>query len=314
MTMAIKPNTNALTGPDGRTSLPQRSTAAAVLALLRPSHWAKNAFVLAPLMFAKKLDEVDAVIDTLAATVVFCLIASAVYVGNDWRDRAEDAEHPTKRVRPLASGELGGRAALLAGVGCVAGALAVGLAAGLPWPFWVVMAVYALVNVAYSVRLRHVQLVDVLIIAAGFVLRVLAGTTAIGVPASQFIVLSSGLLALLLAMGKRRIDLSLETSAARRSLTGYSLEFIDVALATLAASVIGFYALFTVSDYAIERYHSDNLYLTTFFVAVGILRYLQVVLAHGHEGSPTEIALGDRFMQAVVAGWAVTFVVVAYVL
>ena len=312
--MATETTAQPVTEPEQGARPPQRSTAAAVLALLRPSHWAKNAFVLAPLMFAKKLDEVDAIVDTLAAAVVFCLIASAVYVGNDWRDRAEDAEHPRKRVRPLASGELGGRAALLAAVGCVAGALAVGLAAGLPWEFWVVMAVYAAVNVAYSVRLRHVQLVDVLIIAAGFVLRVLAGTTAIGVPASQFIVLSSGLLALLLAMGKRRIDLSMETSAARRSLTGYSLEFIDVALATLAASVIGFYALFTVSDYAIERYHSDNLYLTTFFVAAGILRYLQVVLAHGHQGSPTEIALGDRFMQVVVAGWAATFVLVAYVL
>jgi decaprenyl-phosphate phosphoribosyltransferase len=294
--------------------LPQRSTAAAILALLRPAHWAKNAFVLAPLMFAKKLDEAGAVVNALAATIVFCLVASAVYVGNDWRDRAEDAEHPRKRVRPLASGELNGRQALFAGVGCLALAVAVGVAAWLPAAFWVVMAVYIIVNVGYSLRLRHVQLVDVLIIAAGFVLRVLAGTTAIDVPASQFIVLSSGLLALLLAMGKRRIDLSMETSSARRSLQGYSLEFIDVALATLAASVIGFYALFTVSDYATERYHSDNLYLTTFFVATGILRYLQVVLAHGSNGTPTEIALGDRFMQVVVAGWALTFIVVAYVL
>jgi 4-hydroxybenzoate polyprenyltransferase len=292
--------------------LPQRSTAAAILALLRPSHWAKNAFVLAPLMFAKKLDEAGAVVDALAATIVFCLVASAVYVGNDWRDRAEDAEHPRKRVRPLASGELDGRQALFAGVGCLVLAVAVGLAAWLPVEFWVVMAVYVVVNVGYSLRLRHVQLIDVLIIAAGFVLRVLAGTTAIDVEASQFIVLSSGLLALLLAMGKRRIDLSMETSSARRSLQGYTLEFIDVALATLAASVIGFYALFTVSDYAIDRYHSDNLYLTTFFVAAGILRYLQVVLAHGSQGTPTEIALGDRFMQVVVAGWALTFVAVAY--
>jgi decaprenyl-phosphate phosphoribosyltransferase len=292
----------------------RRSTAAAILALLRPSHWAKNAFVLAPLLFAKKLDDVGAVVDAVAATIVFCLVASAVYVGNDWRDRHEDAEHPRKRVRPLASGELGGREALIAGIGCLALAVAVGVAAMLPPAFWVVMVVYVLVNLAYSLRLRHVQLVDVLIIAAGFVLRVLAGTTAIDVAASQFIVLSSGLLALLLAMGKRRIDLSMETSAARRSLTGYSLEFIDVALAALAASVIGFYALFTVSDYAIERYHSDNLYLTTFFVAVGILRYLQVVLAHGSQGTPTEIALGDRFMQIVVAGWGLTFFVVAYVL
>jgi decaprenyl-phosphate phosphoribosyltransferase len=292
---------------------PPRSTAAAVLALMRPVHWVKNAFVFAPLMFAKKLDDPGAIGAAVVATIVFCLVASAVYVGNDWRDRDEDARHPTKRVRPLASGELGRREALVTGVGCLVVALAAGLAAGLPPAFWLVTAVYVVMNVAYSVRLRHVELVDVLIIAAGFVLRVLAGTTAIQVQASQFIVLSTGLLALLLAMGKRRVDLSMETSDDRRSLDGYTLEFVDVALATLAASVIGFYALFTVSEYAIERYDSDNLYLTTFFVAVGILRYLQVILAHGSRQSPTDIAVGDRFMQVAVAGWAVSFVLVAYV-
>lgn len=296
------------------TPAPTRSRAAAVLALMRPVHWVKNAFVLAPLGFAKKLDDPDAILAALAATIVFCLIASAVYIGNDWRDRAEDARHPTKHVRPLASGELGRRDALLAGFGCLAGALLVGLLAGLPPSFWLVVVAYLAVNAAYSLRLRHVELVDVLIIATGFVLRVLGGTTAVEVPASQFIVLSTGLLALLLALGKRRVDLVQETATDRRSLNGYTVEFLDVALATLAASVIGFYALFTVSAYALERYHSDNLYLTTFFVAVGILRYLQLVLAHATRRSPTEIAVTDRFMQAAVAGWALAFALVAYVL
>jgi decaprenyl-phosphate phosphoribosyltransferase len=291
-----------------------RSTAAAVLALMRPMHWVKNAFVLAPLGFAKKLNDPSAILAALAATVVFCLIASAVYIGNDWRDRADDARHPTKHVRPLASGELGRREALAAGVGCLAGALLVGLLAGLPLAFWLVVVAYLAVNAAYSLRLRHVELVDVLIIATGFVLRVLGGTTAVKVPASQFIVLSTGLLALLLALGKRRVDLVQETAADRRSLNGYTVEFLDVALATLAASVIGFYALFTVSAYAMERYHSDNLYLTTFFVAIGILRYLQLILAHATQQSPTEIAVTDRFMQAAVAGWALAFALVAYVL
>lgn len=291
-----------------------RSRAAAILALMRPVHWVKNAFVLAPLGFAKKLDDPDAILAALAATVVFCLVASAVYVGNDWRDRAEDARHPTKHVRPLASGELGRSDALLAGLGALFAALVIGLLAGLPAAFWLVVASYVAVNAAYSLRLRHVELVDVLIIATGFVLRVLGGTTAVEVQASQFIVLSTGLLALLLALGKRRVDLVQETSADRRSLNGYTLEFLDVALATLAASVIGFYALFTVSAYAMDRYDSDNLYLTTFFVAVGILRYLQLILAHGTQRSPTEIAVSDRFMQTAVAGWAIAFALVAYVL
>jgi decaprenyl-phosphate phosphoribosyltransferase len=303
--------------PPGAAAAPplrRRSTAAATLALVRPSQWTKNVFVLAPLLFAKRLGEVAAIVDILAAAIVFSLVASAVYVGNDWRDRHEDARHPRKGTRPLACGELDGRHALLTGACCLLLAGAVGIGAALPLDFWLVIAVYVAVNAAYSLGLRHVELVDVLVIASGFVLRVLAGTLALEVPPSQFIVLSTGLLALLLAMSKRRTDLQLETAADRRSLTGYSVEFIDVALSALAASVIGFYALFTVSDYALERYHAPSLYLTTFFVATGVLRYLQVVLAHDSHGSPTEIALSDRFMQIVVAGWVVSFALLAYAL
>jgi decaprenyl-phosphate phosphoribosyltransferase len=292
---------------------PSRTTTAAVIALLRPPNWLKNAFVLAPLLFAKKMD-VDSIISAVGATVVFCLIASAIYIVNDWCDRVEDASHPRKRNRPLASGELNGRHAAIAGAGCMVLAAGIGLITSLPAAFWAIVAIYITVNLAYSLRLRNVELLDVLVIAVGFVLRVLAGTTALDVPASQFIVLSTGLLALLLAMGKRRTDLMMESADSRRSLTGYSLEFIDVGLATLAASVIGFYALFTVSDYAINRYHADSLYITTFFVATGVLRYLQILLAHGSYGTPTEIALEDRFLQIVVAGWVMSFALIAYVL
>jgi 4-hydroxybenzoate polyprenyltransferase len=315
--MSASPKPSAVPFADAAVSaLPptrSRSTTAAVIALLRPTNWLKNAFVLAPLLFAKTMD-VDSIVSAVAATVVFCLVASVIYIVNDWSDRVEDAGHPRKRNRPLASGELNGRHALIAGAGCIVLASGVGLTASLPTAFWSIVAIYIVVNVAYSMRLRNVQLVDVLIIATGFVLRVLAGTTALDVPASQFIVLSTGLLALLLAMGKRRTDLVLESADSRRSLSGYSLEFIDVALATLAASVIGFYALFTVSDYAINRYHADDLYITTFFVATGVLRYLQLLLAHGSYGTPTEIALEDRFIQVVLAGWVVSFALIAYVL
>jgi decaprenyl-phosphate phosphoribosyltransferase len=292
----------------------KRSRSRALLALIRPSHWTKNAFVLAPLLFGKRLDRLDSVVDAVAATAVFCLVASAVYVVNDWRDRDEDALHPTKRLRPLASGELSGRHAAAAVATCLLLAAAIGVADGLPPAFWAVVGSYIAINIAYSLALRHEQLVDVVVIASGFVLRVLAGTTAIGIAASQFIVLSSGLLALLLAMGKRRADLGMESAAERRSLQGYSREFIDVSLAALAAAVIGFYSMFTVSDYATQRYHTEYLYLTTFWVAVGILRYLQVIIAHAHQGTPTEIALSDRFMQVVVAGWVATFIVLAYFL
>jgi 4-hydroxybenzoate polyprenyltransferase len=288
-----------------------RSTARAAVALLRLPHWIKNAFVIAPLFFSKQLGKPGAVGDALAATLVFGLAASAAYVFNDWMDRHEDAAHPVKRERPIASGEIGGRQALAIGVALLTAAAALTAAAGLPLAFAGVIGAYLVVNALYSTRLRHADLVDVCVIAAGFVLRVLAGTTAVGVEASSWIVLSTGLLALLLALGKRRTDLAQEGES-RRSLEGYTVEFIDTALATLAAAVIAFYALFTVSDYALRRFGSEHLYLTTFWVAVGVLRYLQLVIAKGRFGSPTDVALRDRPMQMVVAGWLVTFYVLAY--
>jgi decaprenyl-phosphate phosphoribosyltransferase len=293
---------------------PKRSKVAAAVALIRVGHWTKSAFVLAPLFFSKKLGVGDAVIDALAATAAFSFVASAVYVLNDWTDRHMDARHPVKSVRPFASGELGGRDGVVIGLTCLLIAAAIGLAAGLPPEFWLVIAAYVVINAAYSLWLRHATLVDICVVAAGFVLRVLAGTTAIEVEASSWIVLSTGLLALVLGLGKRRTDLAQEQATDRRSLDGYTVEFIDIALATLAAAVIGFYSLFTVSRYATDRFDSDELYLTTFFVAVGILRYLQIIIAHGRLGSPTDIALRDRPMQLIVAGWALTFYLLSYVL
>lgn len=289
-----------------------RSTAAAALALVRLPDWTKNLFVLAPLFFSNSFTEADQDLRALAAFLGFSLAASVVYVLNDWCDREEDAAHPTKCTRPIAAGEIDGRQALVLALLLAAGSIGVALAAGLPGGYWVVLAAYFAINVAYSTFLRHADLVDVCIIAAGFVLRVLAGSEAIGVTASPWIILSTGLLALLLVLGKRRSDLSAESSRERGSLGGYSVEFIDISLATLAASTIGFYALFTLSDYTRLKFGTDDLYLTTFFVVVGVLRYLQVVINHGAGGSPTTIALTDRPIQVIVAAWLVTFGLIAF--
>ncbi len=281
--------------------------------LLRPSHWVKNAFVLAPLLFSKMFENSSAVLKSIGAFTVFCLASSLVYVINDWCDRRSDASHPVKRSRPFASGQLGGADGIVIGVSVALAGITVGIVAGLPAPFWLVVGAYIAVNIAYSLWLRSVAVLDIAVVALGFVLRVLAGSAALSVEPSEWIVLATGLLALLLALGKRRVDLGHEKAATRPSLSGYSTEFVDTALAALAASVIGFYALFTVSSYAIERYGSSYLYVTTFWVAIGIVRYLQVVIALGNHGSPTEIALFDRAMQCVIAGWFTTFVLIAFV-
>jgi decaprenyl-phosphate phosphoribosyltransferase len=289
-----------------------RSRWTARLALLRIPQWSKNAFVLAPVFFSKKLGSPDAVGLSAAAAVVFALFSSAVYTLNDYVDRDQDALNPLKRHRPLASGELGLRDAIALGVGCVLLAIAIGLIVGLPLMFWAIIGAYVGIQIAYSSWLRKVVLVDVTVIAAGFVLRVLAGTSTLRVEASSFIVLASGLLALLLALGKRRSDLNVETAAARGSLQGYTIEFIDLAVASLAAAVIGFYAEFTVSAYSVQHFGAKHLYLTTFPVALGVIRYLQVIVAEKRLGSPTDIALRDRPMQAILACWFVMFAAMAY--
>jgi decaprenyl-phosphate phosphoribosyltransferase len=291
---------------------PSRSQWMARLALLRPGQWSKNSFVLAPVFFSKKLGLLDAVTMAVAVTAVFALFSSAVYVLNDFADRREDSHHPLKRLRPLASGELSGRDAAPLFAVCVLLGCVVGLLASPPAAFWLPVGVYLVLQVAYSTFLRKVVLVDVIVIAAGFVLRVLAGTTALRVEASSYIVLATGLLALLLALGKRRSDLTSETAVDRPSLEGYNSEFIDLALASLAAVVIGFYAAFTVSTYSVQRFGSRYLYLTTFFVAIGVVRYLQVIIVEKRLGSPTDIVLKDHPMQVILACWLVMFTVIAY--
>jgi decaprenyl-phosphate phosphoribosyltransferase len=291
---------------------PLRGKWAARLALLRPAQWSKNGFVLAPLFFSKELGSLSAVKMAIAATVVFALCSSAVYVLNDIRDRRDDSCHPLKRRRPLASGELSVQDAVPLGCACLLLACAIGLAAGPPPAFWVTIGAYLLLQVAYSTALRKVVLVDVIVIAAGFVLRVLAGTTALRVEASAYIVLMTGLLALLLVLGKRRSDLNVETSADRPALQGYTVEFIDLAVASLAAAVVGFYAAFTVSSYSVHRFGNGYLYLTTFLVAIGVLRYLQVIVVDERFGSPTDIALRDRPMQAIIGCWLIMFAIISY--
>jgi 4-hydroxybenzoate polyprenyltransferase len=291
-----------------------QTKSANLIRLLRPKQWTKNAFVLVPIIFAKKLTEPAAVVDVLGAFAVFCMVASFVYILNDWRDRAEDAAHPLKSRRPIASGSVSGAEASAVAVGCLIAAVGLTAAFQFTGPFVAVICAYVIINVAYSFGLRNVVLVDVIVISSGFVLRILAGTTAIQIEASQFLVLCGGLLALLLAFGKRRGDLSSDSTTNRPSLEGYSIEFLDIALATLASAVVGFYCLFTVSDYAIGRYGTDLLYLTTFFVVVGVLRYLQVAVAKGSSADPTEIALGDRFIQVTATLWAATFILIGYVL
>jgi decaprenyl-phosphate phosphoribosyltransferase len=283
------------------------------LLLARPHQFVKNGFVWLPIFFGVKLGDLWALEQTLIAFTAFCLAAGGVYVLNDLKDIQEDRRHPTKKNRPLASGAIPPRGAVI----FMAGLLLLAALTGslLPRPdFLLILGAYLLLNVAYSFFLKHQAIVDVVCIALGFVLRVLAGGVAAAVPISHWIVIMTFLLAIFLALGKRRDDLLLAAGGqkARRSIDGYTLEFVSISMAVMAAVIIVAYILYTVSPETIQRHGTDRLYLTGFWVVVGLLRYLQLALVENRIASPTKILLQDRFLQAVLMLWVLSFFLLLY--
>lgn len=284
----------------------------ALFRLLRPRQWVKNAFVAAPLFFTPPAWTPDDAAAVIVTIVVFCLLSSAVYVINDFADREADRLHPVKKLRPIASGEISPDAALAVMAVLLVGAGALGLLL-LPAGVVLIAALYLALNLLYSFWLKHVSLVDVLIVAAGFVLRVEAGAAAIAVEPTVWIVVCTGLLALFLALAKRRDDLAkLLSQEHRPSLAGYNSRFIDTALAMILGALLVSYLIYTTDQTVIARYGTDRLYLTAPFVIAGVLRYLQITLVEQRSGSPTDIALTDRFLIVTVIGWVVVFGLLIY--
>jgi 4-hydroxybenzoate polyprenyltransferase len=284
------------------------------LQLARPHQYFKNAFVWLPLFFGYKLLDSQAIWLTFWTFLSFCLAASSVYVFNDLRDISEDRQHPVKRQRPLASGTIKPSQAVIFLVILLLLALAL-VAAFLPPQIFLIMGAYLVLNTVYSLFLKHLAIIDVFCIALGFVLRIFAGGLAAKVPVSHWLVIMTFLLALFLALAKRRDDLILlaEGHNSRRSLDGYSLEFIQTSMAIMAAVIIVAYILYTVSPETISKHGTDQLYLTSFWVIVGLLRYLQITLVEGRSGSPTEILIQDHFLQAVIVLWLLCFLLPFYV-
>ena len=315
--------------PRGTTRLAVATARAAVEAM-RPAQWSKNGLVLLALIFARRLTEPGAVGRVLVAFVAFCCASSAVYVFNDIADRRRDRRHPTKRRRPIASGRLSPvlAAVLATTLAALALALALWLAvvglAGQPDPFaaWggaslllvATVAGYLLLNVAYSWRLKRVPLWDVLIVAAGFVLRALAGAFAIPVPISPWFYLCTTFLALLLALGKRRAELvSLGGGAdagQRESLREYNLTLLDQLLAVVVTCTLITYSLYTFSSGTATH----TLMITIPFVIFGIFRYLYLLYVKGDGERPDELLWRDRQILGSVALCVVAVALLLYVL
>jgi decaprenyl-phosphate phosphoribosyltransferase len=277
----------------------------AAVTLLRPEQWTKNLFIVAPLFFTPPALSLANLALVAGGVLCFCLLASAIYIVNDYLDREADRNHPTKARRPLAAGTVSVSVALSLLILLLSGGFA--LALWLSPAFAAVGAAYVAMNLAYSLRLKHVAIVDVLIIALSFVLRVLAGNVLIEVEPSAWILIVSGLLALFLALAKRRDDLvrSLDRQH-RRSLTGYSQSFLDTAVAVVLGALLVTYMIYTTDRQVMAELGTERLVYTVLFLIAGVLRYLQITLVENRSGSPTTVVLTDRFLIVTGALWAAT--------
>jgi 4-hydroxybenzoate polyprenyltransferase len=273
--------------------------------LLRPRQWTKNLAVFAPLLFSRSVFHPGAAVRATAAVACFCLLAGAVYVFNDWVDRERDRLHPEKRSRPLASGAVGGGTALAVGAVALGGGFA--LAVWLGFAFTQVATAYIALQFLYTVWLKRFVILDVVVLALGFVVRVAGGGVAISVPVSNWLYLCTLLLAVFLGFAKRRHELaSLEGAAAahRSVLQAYSLPLLDQLISVVAASCILSYGLYSVASETVEKVGSDRMKYTVPCVMYGIFRYLYLIHRERSTGSPERVLLRD---------WPILITVVLFV-
>lgn len=288
------------------------------LKLLRVEQWIKNLFVFVPLFFSGNITNLDLLIKSIFAFIIFSLIASSVYIINDYSDIESDKKHPEKRRRPLASGAISKKNALfvlvlLLAVGIICIFFAQYYFHHNLWKFATIIGFYFIMNLAYTFKLKHVAIVDVSIIALGFVLRVLAGGYATGIFISQWAILLTFVLALVLAIGKRRGELinAQISGKTRRALDGYNVQFADIALSLSCTLAIVCYLMFTLSPEVQKRFH-PRVFYTVIFVVFAILRYLQQTLVYNKTESPTKIIYRDRYLQITLILWIAAFLLQIY--
>lgn len=283
------------------------SRARAFLELLRPRQWVKNAFVLVGLVFGHAYRDPAMIAAAFAATAAFCLASGAVYAFNDARDAVQDRDHPDKRSRPVARGAV--TPAEAAGLSAFAAALALALAAWTGWKVAAIVAAYLALSAGYTLGLKRVPVLDVVAIAAGFMLRLLAGTAGIGIAPSNWLLACGFLLTLFLGFAKRRAEIGrlAEDAAQHRAvLEDYTVGFLDKAIAVCAAAMVAAYAAYTLAADTALLHGTGRLILTLPWVLLGTLRYLYRLRFRGGGGDPAEELLRDPLLAASVAGWGAT--------
>ncbi len=289
-----------------------------ILKLMRPNQWAKNLFVLAPLFFGGRATDWHCVWSCLLASLAFCLAASGVYCFNDIHDVEADRRHPIKRMRPIASGSVSKQMAyaVMFTSWILAFALVcINFGSGMRRGIVLTLLAYILMNISYCLKIKQVAIIDVFVIATGFVLRIVAGGLATGIALSHWIVLITFMLALFLALAKRRDDLGIYEKSGvqtRANIKRYNMDFLNHSMGVLCSVIIICYIIYTVSEDVVRRADNRYLYVTSVFVLAGILRYMQLTFVDQKSGSPTKVLLHDHFLQACVAGWVAAFAFIIY--
>ena len=288
-----------------------------IAVLLRPQQWLKNGFIFIPLFFDHKLMDWYCLCSAILAFFAYSFAASAIYCLNDFIDVEADRKHPKKCKRPIAAGVISKAQALLLVALClgVAFAIASMLEGNAQWKVIGILGVYIVMNIAYCLKLKQMAIVDVFIIAVGFVLRIFVGGFATGVVLSQWIVLMTFLLALFLAFAKRRDDVVIYEDTgvlARKNVNRYNLPFMNQVIGVVSSITMVCYIMYTVDPEVIARMGSRYVYLTSVFVLAGIIRYLQLTIVDVKSGSPTKVLMKDRFVQCSIIGWIINFVLILY--
>ena len=288
---------------------------AAWMRLIRPKQWIKNAFIFVPLFFGGALFHTDALLSGLIAFFAYSFAASSIYCFNDIYDVEADRRHPVKCHRPIASGAISVKQAYAMMLAMFV--LSMGISSLLDsWETMGIIAFYWLLNLAYCAKLKQYAIIDVCIVAFGFVLRLLAGGVATHIMLSKWIVLMTFLITLFMSFAKRRDDvvrMEKTGEAPRKNIIRYNLTFINQAITITASVTLVCYIMYTVSPEVIQNFHTENLYLTSVFVLVGLLRYIQIAVVDQQSGDPTKIILRDRITQCIVLGWLLSFLFLIYI-
>ena len=290
-----------------------------IVLLLRPQQWVKNGFVFLPLFFNGQLFDADALLSTFMAFVAFCFAAAGIYCMNDIVDAEADRRHPKKCSRPIASGAISTALGWALAAICLATSFVSAFFVGDSWTnVAIVIGIYFVMNIAYCLRLKQIAIVDVFIISIGFVLRIFVGGFATGIFISHWIVLMTFLLALFLALAKRRDDVAIYEQTGvlpRKNVAAYNLDFMNQAIGIVAAITMVCYIMYTVSPDVVARFEGGGkyLYLTSIFVLAGIIRYLQITIVNLSSGSPTKVLIHNRFLQICLACWIISFLIIIYI-